>query len=101
VAKGRKGWFCCPFRSSHRALSSARAYRDPRGRPDQLGLLQRWLAQDGHDVHGYLSGREAMMRATRESFDLFVLDWQVPDVSGAEVCSGCAATFHARCRSCS
>ena len=53
--------------------------------PDQLALLQRWLAQDGHDVHGYLSGREAMMRATRESFDLFVLDWQVPDVSGAEV----------------
>ena len=52
---------------------------------DQLALLQRWLAQDGHDVHGYLSGREAMTRATRESFDLFVLDWQVPDVSGAEV----------------
>jgi DNA-binding response OmpR family regulator len=53
--------------------------------PDQLGLLQRWLAQDGHDVHGYLSGRELMMRAGRESFDLFVLDWQVPDVSGTDV----------------
>src|SRR5471032_347672 len=53
--------------------------------PDQLALLQRWLVQDGHDVHGYLTGREAMMRATRESFDLFVLDWQVPDVSGTEV----------------
>lgn len=25
------------------------------------------------------------MRTARESFDLFVLDWQVPDVSGAEV----------------
>jgi DNA-binding response OmpR family regulator len=53
--------------------------------PDQLALLQRWLVQDGHDVHGYKTGREAMMRATRESFDLFVLDWQVPDVSGVEV----------------
>ena len=53
--------------------------------PDQLALLQRWLVQDGHDVHGYLTGREAMMRATRESFDLFVLDWQVPDISGTEV----------------
>ena len=31
--------------------------------PDQLALLQRWLVQDGHDVHGYLTGREAMMRA--------------------------------------
>lgn len=53
--------------------------------PDQLALLQRWLVQDGHDVHGYASGREAMLRAARESFDLFVLDWQVPDVPGTEV----------------
>jgi two-component system response regulator RegX3 len=53
--------------------------------PDQLALLQRWLVQDGHEVHGYLAGREAMTRATRESFDMSVLDWQVPDVSGIEV----------------
>jgi DNA-binding response OmpR family regulator len=53
--------------------------------PDQLALLQRWLVQDGHNVHGYTSGREAMTRASRESFDLFVLDWQVPDVSGTDV----------------
>src|SRR5256714_12801703 len=53
--------------------------------PDQLALLKRWVAADGHDVHGWLSGREAMKQAGRESFDLFMLDWQVPDVSGAEV----------------
>lgn len=53
--------------------------------PDQLALLQRWLVQDGHDVHGYGSGRDAMLKAARESFDLFVLDWQVPDVPGIEV----------------
>jgi len=53
--------------------------------PDQLALLKRWLTEDGHDVHGYLAGREAMKYAGRESFDLFVLDWQVPDVSGADV----------------
>jgi len=53
--------------------------------PDQLVLLKRWVADDGHDVHAYQSGREAMKQAGRESFDLFVLDWQVPDVSGAEV----------------
>src|SRR5688572_18489453 len=25
--------------------------------PDQLALLRRWIAEDGHDVHAYLSGR--------------------------------------------
>ncbi len=53
--------------------------------PDQLALLKRWLVEDGHDVHGYVAGREAMKHAGRESFDLFILDWQVPDVSGADV----------------
>ncbi len=55
--------------------------------PDQLALLKRWMSDDGHDVHGYLSGRETMKQAGRESFDLFMLDWQVPDVSGLEVLS--------------
>jgi DNA-binding response OmpR family regulator len=53
--------------------------------PDQLALLKRWISDDGHDVHGYESGRETMKQAGRESFDLFMLDWQVPDVSGLEV----------------
>jgi DNA-binding response OmpR family regulator len=53
--------------------------------PDQLALLKRWVGEDGHDVHAWLSGREAMKQAGRESFDLFMLDWQVPDVSGTEV----------------
>lgn len=53
--------------------------------PDQLALLKRWLMDDGHDVHGYLGGRDAMKHAGRESFDLFVIDWQVPDVSGIDV----------------
>ena len=53
--------------------------------PDQSALLQRWLSDDGHDVHAFLSGRAAMKNTGRESYDLFVLDWQVPDVSGPEV----------------
>ena len=30
--------------------------------PDQLALLRRWITDDGHDVHAYVSGREAMER---------------------------------------
>lgn len=53
--------------------------------PDQLALLKHWLAPEGHDLHGFLTGQEAMKTAGRESFDIFILDWQVPDVSGIDV----------------
>jgi DNA-binding response OmpR family regulator len=53
--------------------------------PDQMALLKRWLSETGHDLHCHLSGNEMIKYAGRESFDLFVLDWQVPDVSGADV----------------
>jgi len=53
--------------------------------PDQLALLTRWLTNAGHSVHGYPLGNEVLKFAARESFDLFVLDWEVPDVSGIEV----------------
>jgi two-component system, OmpR family, response regulator RegX3 len=53
--------------------------------PDQLALLSRWMANAGHQVHGYLRGNDVLKNAARESFDLFVLDWEVPDVSGIEV----------------
>jgi len=53
--------------------------------PDQLALLKHFLSDRGHDLHGYLWGREIMREAARESFDLYVLDWQVPDVSGIDV----------------
>jgi two-component system response regulator RegX3 len=53
--------------------------------PDQLALLSRWLSNAGHQVHGYLLGHEILKHAGRESFDLFVLDWEVPDISGVDV----------------
>jgi len=53
--------------------------------PDQLALLSRWLANAGHQVHGYLRGNDVLKNAARESFDLFVLDWEGPDISGVEV----------------
>ena len=53
--------------------------------PDQLALLKHWLSAAGHHVHGFLRGREIITHAGRESFDLFLLDWQVPDLSGTDV----------------
>lgn len=53
--------------------------------PDQADLLKTWLATAGNDCHVFNAGKALIKTAGRESFDLFVLDWQVPDVSGEEV----------------
>ena len=53
--------------------------------PDQLALLKHWLAPENHDLHGFLRGQPLVQQASRESFDLYILDWQVPDLSGIEV----------------
>lgn len=53
--------------------------------PSQAALIQSWLAAAEHDCHLFGNGRDLIARAARESFDLFVLDWQVPQMSGEEV----------------
>ena len=52
---------------------------------DQLALVSHWLTEVGHDVHGFRAGRDVTRLTSRESFDLFVLDWQLPDIPGPEV----------------
>ncbi len=53
--------------------------------PDQLALYSRWIESAGHQVYGYLSGNAILADAARERFDLFALDWEVPDISGLDV----------------
>lgn len=36
----------------------------------------------GHDIHQYAHPRELMKIAGRESFDLFLIDWNLPEISG-------------------
>jgi two-component system response regulator RegX3 len=52
---------------------------------DQADLVRAWLKAAGHSCHVYTRGKELMHEAQRESFDLFLLDWEVPGMSGAEV----------------
>jgi DNA-binding response OmpR family regulator len=47
--------------------------------------LKQWLESGGHHVHHYTSGKAIVREANRESFDLYLLDWHVPDMSGPEV----------------
>ena len=52
---------------------------------DVAAAMQLWLEGGGHTVHHFASGKAIVREATRESFDLFLLDWQVLDMAGDEV----------------
>ena len=53
--------------------------------PGTLELVESCMRAIGHECHTFSSG-DALLRALRrETFDLLVLDWEVPDVSGIEV----------------
>lgn len=53
--------------------------------PAQLELLCMWIKQANHSPHGFALGRTLMSSTRRDSYDMFVLDWNVPDISGLEV----------------
>jgi two-component system response regulator RegX3 len=52
---------------------------------EQADLVSTWLKAAGHSCHVFLRGKDLVREAQRESFDLFMLDWEVPGMSGAEV----------------
>jgi two-component system, OmpR family, response regulator RegX3 len=52
---------------------------------DQADLVSFWLKAAGHSCHVYTLGKDLVREAQRETFDLFLLDWEVPGMSGAEV----------------
>jgi len=52
---------------------------------DVGSAIKQWLEAAGHSVHHFISGKTTIREAGRESFDLFLLDWHIPDLSGTEV----------------
>ncbi len=52
---------------------------------DVGAALKQWMEAGGHIVHHYTAGKAIIREANRESFDLYLLDWHVPDLSGPEV----------------
>ena len=51
----------------------------------QADLVCQTLSAAGHICHAYSAGRELVRQLRRQTFDLLVLDWNVPDMSGEEV----------------
>jgi two-component system, OmpR family, response regulator RegX3 len=52
---------------------------------DQAALISRWLQAAGHSCHHFDRGRALQRSLARESFDLYLLDWHLPDIDGMEV----------------
>lgn len=53
--------------------------------PVQAATLTEWLRGAGHDVHTYDKAKDLKREVGRESFDVFLLDWILPEQSGEEV----------------
>jgi DNA-binding response OmpR family regulator len=52
---------------------------------DQLELIKRSMTAIGHECHVFLQSKTLQRTLHRESFDLLILDWQLPDLSGIEL----------------
>ena len=53
--------------------------------PQQLHMMEQVVHSMGHTCVGYPTGAQLMKELRRESFDLLILDWELPDTSGPEV----------------
>ena len=52
---------------------------------DQSALLQVWLEDAGFETRVYASGPEFIRAVQQKGFDLMLLDWNLPEMSGLEV----------------
>lgn len=51
----------------------------------QVEHVNRLLASRGHECYSFTDGSQLIRRLKREGFDMLLLDWQVPGVSGHQV----------------
>jgi Response regulators consisting of a CheY-like receiver domain and a winged-helix DNA-binding domain len=51
----------------------------------QLEIARKWLEDQGHEIVSVERGADALAAIAAERFDVALLDWSVPDVSGEEV----------------
>src|SRR5262245_29135136 len=53
--------------------------------PELASYVQGLVTEAGHEGHIFLSGRRLMQVLHQQTFDLLILDWNVPDLSGLEI----------------
>lgn len=58
--------------------------------PAQTRFVEEKLSAAGHICYRFSAGRELVKQLHRQTFDLLILDWLVPDLSGDIVWSSLA-----------
>jgi two-component system, OmpR family, response regulator RegX3 len=53
--------------------------------PDQSAVINEWLSHGGHQCKCFHSGREFIRAVKRDTYDILILDWMIPDIMGVEV----------------
>jgi len=53
--------------------------------PEQAKIIEVWLADAGYHTYVCHTGAQMVGALSKESFDVIILDWEVPDMSGFEV----------------
>jgi DNA-binding response OmpR family regulator len=48
-------------------------------------LISRVLGEEGYAVETEANGRQALVRALADEFDLLIVDWMLPEVSGVQL----------------
>ena len=51
----------------------------------QSQLIESWLLPENYNCHTYATGQSLLDALTTASFDLLLVDWELPDINGPDV----------------
>ena len=51
----------------------------------QLDLIHAVIAAMGHDCHALADGESFLRAIAKETFDLLIIDWELPDIAGTDI----------------